>query len=93
MLSKQNFIKATEEYNTFENPVPAYYFRKTYTAKAELEKLEQKQIKTLAERDAWILASDDDLIAVCADGSCRGFDFASGLSHLRSSSFGQPKTL
>ncbi len=34
MLSKHRFIKATEEYNTFENPVPAYYFRKSYVANA-----------------------------------------------------------
>ena len=30
MLSKKNFICATEEYNTFEKPVPAYYFRKSF---------------------------------------------------------------
>lgn len=28
MLSKNLFIKATEEFNTFENNVPAYYFRR-----------------------------------------------------------------
>ena len=36
MISKNIFIKATEEFNTFENPVPAYYFRKTYVAKEEV---------------------------------------------------------
>lgn len=30
MLSKSNFICATREYNTFEAPVPAYYFRKAF---------------------------------------------------------------
>lgn len=30
MLSKNNFICATEEYNTFEAPVPAHYFRKAF---------------------------------------------------------------
>ena len=30
MLSKNNFIKATEEYNTFEKRVPAYYFRREF---------------------------------------------------------------
>ena len=30
MLSKSHFIKATEEFNTFENNVPAYYFRRKY---------------------------------------------------------------
>ena len=30
MLSKTNFICATREYNTFEAPVPAYYFRKAF---------------------------------------------------------------
>ena len=30
MLSKNNFIKATEEYNTFEKSVPAYYFRRAF---------------------------------------------------------------
>jgi len=30
MLSKSNFICATEAYNTFENPVPAYHFRKVF---------------------------------------------------------------
>ncbi len=32
MLSKDHFIKATEEYNTFEQNVPAYYFRKSFTS-------------------------------------------------------------
>ena len=27
---KEFFIQATTEYNTFEKPVPAYYFRKVY---------------------------------------------------------------
>lgn len=30
MVSKNTFIKATEIYNTFENSVPAYYFRKKF---------------------------------------------------------------
>ena len=30
MLSRNNFICATQEYNTFEHPVPAYYFRKSF---------------------------------------------------------------
>ena len=30
-----NFIQATREYNTFENHVPAYYFRKSLTVAAE----------------------------------------------------------
>lgn len=30
MLSKNIFISATQEYNTFEKHVPAYYFRKSY---------------------------------------------------------------
>ena len=30
MLSKSNFICATEEYNTFEKTVPAYHFRKSF---------------------------------------------------------------
>ena len=29
MISKNNFIKATEKFNTFEEPVPAHYFRRT----------------------------------------------------------------
>ena len=29
MISKSNFIKATEKFNTFEENVPAYYFRRT----------------------------------------------------------------
>lgn len=33
MISKKYFIKATEEYNTFENQVPAYYFRRTFNSK------------------------------------------------------------
>ena len=31
MLSKNHFICATAEYNTFEAPVPAHYFRKSFT--------------------------------------------------------------
>ena len=31
-LLKEKFIKATEEYNTFENNVPAYYFRRKLTS-------------------------------------------------------------
>lgn len=34
MLTK-NFIKATEEYNTFEHNIPAYYFRRTYISNAK----------------------------------------------------------
>ena len=34
MLSKKNFIKATENFNTFENNVPAYYFRKEFISDA-----------------------------------------------------------
>ena len=30
MLSKQYFIRASENYNTFENSVPAYYFRRSF---------------------------------------------------------------
>ena len=30
MFSKNDFIKATEQYNTFEKNVPAYYFRRTF---------------------------------------------------------------
>lgn len=30
MLSKQLFIKATEEYNSFERNIPAYYFRRAF---------------------------------------------------------------
>lgn len=30
MISKNDFIKATEEYNTFEENVPAYYFRRSF---------------------------------------------------------------
>ena len=30
MLSKQYFIRASEHYNTFENSVPAYYFRRSF---------------------------------------------------------------
>lgn len=32
MLSKMQFIKATETYNTLEKHVPAYYFRKSYVS-------------------------------------------------------------
>lgn len=32
MISKDNFIKATESYNTFEKSVPAYYFRKSFVS-------------------------------------------------------------
>ena len=35
MFLRNHFIKATEQYNTFENPVPAYYFRKSYCLQAE----------------------------------------------------------
>ena len=34
MLSKQIFIKATEEYNTFERNIPAYYFRRAFCVDA-----------------------------------------------------------
>lgn len=30
MISKNDFIKATEEYNTFEKNLPAYYFRRAF---------------------------------------------------------------
>ena len=30
MISKNYFIKATEEFNTFEKNVPAYYFRRSF---------------------------------------------------------------
>ena len=32
MLLKNHFIKASEEYNTFEKAIPAYYFRRTYVS-------------------------------------------------------------
>ncbi len=35
MISKSNFIKATEKFNTFEENVPAYYFRKAFFSNAE----------------------------------------------------------
>ena len=35
MITKNDFIKATEEYNTFEKNVPAYYFRQAYASKGE----------------------------------------------------------
>jgi len=35
MLSKDLFIKATEEYNTFEKNVPAYYFRRRISSQTE----------------------------------------------------------
>ncbi len=35
MISKNTFIKATEKYNTFEENVPAYYFRKTFSSSGE----------------------------------------------------------
>lgn len=35
MISKNTFIKATEKYNTFEENVPAYYFRKTFSSCGE----------------------------------------------------------
>ena len=35
MFLKNHFIKATEEYNTFEKNVPAYYFRRTFAAERE----------------------------------------------------------
>ena len=36
MNLKNTFIKATENYNTFEEHVPAYYFRRSYNAKAKV---------------------------------------------------------
>ena len=30
MTLKNNFIKATDNYNTFESPIPAYYFRRAF---------------------------------------------------------------
>lgn len=36
MISKNNFIKATEKYNSFEDNVPAYYFRRTYTSHEDI---------------------------------------------------------
>ena len=35
MIAKSNFIKATEEYNSFEKEVPAYYLRKTLFSDTE----------------------------------------------------------
>ena len=35
MISKGNFIKATEEYNTFEKVVPAYYFRRSFVSEGK----------------------------------------------------------
>ena len=35
MISKGNFIKATEEYNTFEKAVPAYYFRRSFVSEGK----------------------------------------------------------
>ena len=35
MISKGNFIKATEEYNTFEKAVPAYYFRRSFVSESK----------------------------------------------------------
>lgn len=35
MISKSSFIKATEEYNTFEKNIPAYYFRRSFTSDSE----------------------------------------------------------
>lgn len=36
MISRESFIKATEEYNTPERPVPAHYFRRVYTSCEEV---------------------------------------------------------
>ena len=35
MISTHNFIKATEKYNTFEERIPAYYFRKVFSSPQE----------------------------------------------------------
>lgn len=35
MISTPNFIKATEKYNTFEESIPAYYFRKVFSSPQE----------------------------------------------------------
>ena len=35
MISTPNFIKATEKYNTFEERIPAYYFRKVFSSPQE----------------------------------------------------------
>ena len=35
MISSPNFIKATEKYNTFEESIPAYYFRKVFSSPQE----------------------------------------------------------
>ena len=39
MISKDCFIKATEEFNTFESPVPAPYFRKTFQGNGKTVKI------------------------------------------------------
>lgn len=39
MISKDCFIKATEEFNTFETPVPAPYFRKTFQGNGKTVKI------------------------------------------------------
>ena len=35
MIRNESFIRATVEYNTFEAPVPAYYFRGGWTAESQ----------------------------------------------------------
>ena len=35
MLSRKNFIKATEEFNTLDRHVPAYYFRREFISESE----------------------------------------------------------
>jgi len=35
MISTHNFIKATEKYNTFEERIPAFYFRKVFSSPQE----------------------------------------------------------
>ena len=37
MVSKNTFIKATENYNTFENSVPAYYFRRAFVVENDCD--------------------------------------------------------
>ena len=34
MLHNAKFLQATKEYNTFDAPVPAYYFRRSLTVEA-----------------------------------------------------------
>ncbi|MBQ9116306.1 MAG: family 78 glycoside hydrolase catalytic domain, partial [Clostridia bacterium] len=36
MISKNYFIKATEEYNTFEKNLPAYYFRRAFNSETSV---------------------------------------------------------